>query len=426
MNLNFKTSFYLRSNYVNRDGKSTIMMRIYLEGKRVTLGSTGIAINPLAWDKTKGCMRGRTTEALNVNLQLSNIQQTLLSIYNRMDPESDITLEKIKAEYQSISKEITTIMQLFNKYDDDLRQQIDVKICRTTYLRYEKCKERLQEMMKKQYKRSDLMLNEVTPLVVHDFEVYLRSKTPLGHNQVIKSMKLFKTIVLFGKKLGLIAHDPFIGVKFHLQPVDRGYLTEEEVYAIMNKEMPIKRIELVRDIFIFACFTGLAYVDVANLRKENIVTLNGTDWIKSSREKTSTPINVVLLDIPKRIIAKYENDPRNKGMLFPIFSNQKMNAYLKEIADICGIEKNLTFHLARHTFATMALSKGASIESVSKMLGHTNIKTTMIYARITDKKIEHDMNELAGKLSLFEGPANNIMFKEKSVNMKKGKSTGTV
>lgn len=183
--------------------------------------------------------------------------------------------------------------------------------------------------------------------------------------------------------------------------MNRGFLTDEEVLQIVNKELNIPRLELVRDIFIFSCFTGLAYIDVANLTPDNIVMLGGKEWIMTKRQKTSVETNVLLLDIPKRIISKYSHQTYRDGKLFPILSNQKTNSYLKEIADICGIKKNLTFHLARHTFATMSLSKGVPIESVSKMLGHTNIRTTQIYARITNKKIEHDMEQFADKLGKF-------------------------
>ena len=177
---------------------------------------------------------------------------------------------------------------------------------------------------------------------------------------------------------------------------------DEEILKIANKELTIPRLELVRDLFLFSCFTGLAYIDVANLRREHLVTMNGKTWIMTRRKKTKVESNILLLDIPKAIIEKYSPSTIPKdGELFPILSNQKMNAYLKEIADVCGLQKRLTFHLARHTFATMSLSKGVPMESVSKMLGHTNIKTTQIYARITSKKIEHDMEQLAGKLDKF-------------------------
>lgn len=192
-------------------------------------------------------------------------------------------------------------------------------------------------------------------------------------------------------------NDPFTGFKIHFAPTDRGFLTDVEIEALMKKEFPVKRLEVVRDIFIFSCFTGLAYVDVSNLTKKNLVVLDDKLWIMTKRQKTDVPSNILLLDIAHSIIKKYDGVDKN-GRLLPIMSNQRTNSYLKEIAALCGIEKNLTFHLARHTFATLALSKGVPVESVSKMLGHTNIKTTQIYARVTNKKIEHDMMQLASKL----------------------------
>ena len=186
-----------------------------------------------------------------------------------------------------------------------------------------------------------------------------------------------------------------------MEPVDRGFLTDEEILRVANKDLGIQRLELVRDIFIFSCFTGLAYIDVANLTPDHIVTMDDKQWIMTKRQKTSVETNVLLLDIPRAIIAKYSHKTYRDGKLFPVLTNQKTNSYLKEIVDLCGIKKKLTFHLARHTFATMSLSKGVPIESVSKMLGHTNIRTTQIYARITNKKIEHDMEQLSEKLGKF-------------------------
>ena len=214
-------------------------------------------------------------------------------------------------------------------------------------------------------------------------------------------MKTLKTITIYAQKRGYLLHDPFLNHRFHLEPVNRGFLTDEEILKIANKELGIQRLEQVRDMFIFSCFTGLAYIDVSNLTPDNIVMLDDKQWIMTKRQKTSVETNVLLLDIPKSIIAKYNHKTYREGKLFPILSNQKTNSYLKEIADLCGIKKNLTFHMARHTFATMSLSKGVPMESVSKMLGHTNIKTTQIYARITNKKIEHDMEQLADKLGKF-------------------------
>ncbi len=239
--------------------------------------------------------------------------------------------------------------------------------------------------MHEKYARSDLKLSELSYPFIYDFDVYLRTSVGQSRNTAIKTLKTFKTVILLGRKLGVLHHDPFINHRFHLEPVNRGFLTDDEVVRIANKAIDIPRLELVRDIFIFSCFTGLAYIDVSNLTPDNIVTLDDKQWIMTKRQKTHIETNVLLLEIPKAIIAKYSHRTYRDGKLFPILSNQKTNAYLKEIADICGIKKNLTFHLARHTFATMSLSKGVPMESVSKMLGHTNIKTTQIYARITNQ-----------------------------------------
>ncbi len=161
-------------------------------------------------------------------------------------------------------------------------------------------------------------------------------------------MKTFKTITILGQKMGVLHHDPFLNHRFHLEPVNRGFLTDEEIMRIANKDLSIGRLELVRDIFIFSCFTGLAYIDVANLTPDNIVTLDDKQWIMTKRQKTNVETNVLLLDIPKAIIEKYSHKTYRDGRLFPILTNQKTNAYLKEIADICSINKNLTFHMARH------------------------------------------------------------------------------
>ena len=176
--------------------------------------------------------------------------------------------------------------------------------------------------------------------------------------------------------------------------------------------MASPRLDLVRDIFLFSCFTGLAYIDVANLTEDNIVELDGRKWIMTKRQKTNIATNILLLEIPGMILEKYR-PVRKERKLLPVISNQKMNGYLKEIADLCGIKKHLTFHMARHTFATMSLSKGVPIESVSKMLGHTNIRTTQIYARITNKKIEADMIALGAKLDIFEREAKSVVGNRK-------------
>ena len=377
------------------------MLRIYLNNERLSLGSTGISVKSSQWDKEKERIKGRTTEALNTNLQLDNIASGLQSIFRRIEMSDVVSLERIKSEFLGKKEEIDTLMQLFEKHNGDVAKQIGVSVGKATLQKYNVCKRHFSEFLEKQYKRSDLKLTELTYVVIREFDLYLRTEVGQNANTATKMMKTFKTITLLGQKMGVLLHDPFMNHRFHIEPVNRGFLTDEEILLIANKDLGISRLELVRDIFIFSCFTGLAYIDVSNLTPDHIVTLGDKQWIMTQRQKTSVETNVLLLDIPKAIIAKYGGKTYRNGKLFPMLTNQKTNSYLKEIADICGIKKNLTFHLARHTFATMSLSKGVPMESVSKMLGHTNIRTTQIYARITNKKIEHDMEELADKLDKF-------------------------
>ena len=397
----FRVVFYLRSNYVNKEGKTSVMLRIYLNNERLSLGSTGISVKSSQWDKEKERIKGRTTEALNTNLQLDNIASGLQSIFRRIEMSDVVSLERIKSEFLGKKEEIDTLMQLFEKHNGDVAKQVGVSVGKATLQKYNVCKRHFSEFLEKQYKRSDLKLTELTYVVIREFDLYLRTEVGQNPNTATKTMKTFKTITLLGQKMGVLLHDPFMNHRFHIEPINRGFLTDEEILLIANKDLSISRLELVRDIFIFSCFTGLAYIDVSNLTPDHIVTLGDKQWIMTQRQKTSVETNVLLLDIPKAIIAKYGGKTYRNGKLFPMLTNQKTNSYLKEIADICGIKKNLTFHLARHTFATMSLSKGVPMESVSKMLGHTNIRTTQIYARITNKKIEHDMEELADKLDKF-------------------------
>ena len=397
----FRVVFYLRSNYVNKEGKTSVMLRIYLNNERLSLGSTGISVKSSQWDKEKERIKGRTTEALNTNLQLDNIASGLQSIFRRIEMSDVVSLERIKSEFLGKKEEIDTLMQLFEKHNGDVAKQVGVSVGKATLQKYNVCKRHFSEFLEKQYKRSDLKLTELTYVVIREFDLYLRTEVGQNANTATKTMKTFKTITLLGQKMGVLLHDPFMNHRFHIEPVNRGFLTDEEILLIANKDLGISRLELVRDIFIFSCFTGLAYIDVSNLTPDHIVTLGDKQWIMTQRQKTSVETNVLLLDIPKAIIAKYGGKTYRNGKLFPMLTNQKTNSYLKEIADICGIKRNLTFHLARHTFATMSLSKGVPMESVSKMLGHTNIRTTQIYARITNKKIEHDMEELADKLDKF-------------------------
>jgi site-specific recombinase XerD len=215
-----------------------------------------------------------------------------------------------------------------------------------------------------------------------------------------KMIQNLKKMVIFAHNTGIIQHHPFTGYVMSLNKIDKGYLSERELKIIISKQFDCLRLEHVKDIFLFACYTGLAYIDIANLKEDNIrQSFDGNMWLIGKRGKTGISYNVPLFNIPLMIIEKYKGK-FPYGKILPVISNQKLNSYLKEIADVCGITINLTFHIARHTFATtVTLANGVSIESVSGMLGHSNIMTTQIYARITNEKIRKDTQYLGEKFS---------------------------
>lgn len=377
----FKSVFYIRGNYVNKEGKSAIMIRICLDGNRINVGTTGICVDPEKWDTKRQQLRGRSTEVYHVNKQLDGIRNELDAISEKLDSEDKLSLEAVKMVYQGIDEDYNTIGKLFNKYISNVIEKTGVTLSKTSYSKYALCRQRFMDMLEKKHHCKDMPLTELNPTIIEDFYIYLTSEVGHCNNTAVKTMKTMRTVILHGIKMGVLHNDPYLGVHFHMDDVDRGYLTEDEIKAIMEKPFHLKRLELTRDLFIFSCFTGLAYIDVKALKPENIVNLNGVEWISSKRIKTGTKISVVLFEGAKLIIEKYKNAPRKKGHVFPIYSNQKTNDYLKEIATACGIDKDISFHMARHTFATLTLSKGVPIESVSRMLGHKNIKTTQIYAR---------------------------------------------
>lgn len=406
MKSTFKVLFYLKRNAERKDGRMPIISRITVNGK-IAQFSTKLEINPKDWNVDLGRALGRSSDAQRINSLLEQIKSSVHQIYHeQLRRDNNVTSEKVKNEFLGISENHETLLNLFQKHNNDVLSLIGISKSKATYQKYEVTRKHLEAFIRTKYHLSDISIKEINHMFISDFEVFLKTACKCGDNTTAKFMQFFKRIIIIAKNNGWITADPFVNYKIRLKKVDRGYLTQEEIVAIMQKKFATKRLEQVRDIFVFSCFCGLAYIDVKKLREENIRTsFDGNLWIMGKREKTDVSFTIPMLDIPKSILDKYKGTLPNK-MILPVPSNQKMNAYLKEIGDLCGINKELTFHLARHSFATLTLSKGVSIESVSKMLGHTNIKTTQIYARITDAKIGNDMAEFAGKLRGMESTFN--------------------
>jgi len=379
-----------------------VMGRITVNGQAVQFGAK-VEISPKLWDTKTGKAVGKTQEVIELNGILESIKATMTKIYRELqEKETTVNAERIKNIFFGIEIQQQMLLELFQRHNEDVEKLIGISKSKATHQKYEVTRKHLTNFIKEKYNRSDVAIKEIDYIFITDFEVYLLTTAGCNANTTAKFMQFFKRIVIIAKNNGWIKADPFANYKIRIKKVDRGYLQQKEIEAIMAKKFPTKRLDQVRDIFIFSCFCGLAYIDVKNLRENNIRTsFDDKLWIMGKREKTGVSFTIPLLDIPKRILEKYKGTlPEDR--ILPVPSNQKMNAYLKEIGSVCGIEKDLTFHLARHTFATLTLSKGVSIESVSKMLGHTNIKTTQIYARITDAKISHDMNAFAGKVRGME------------------------
>ena len=395
--MKIKILFYIRKNHRNRFGAHAIMIKIGFHGSYSSMGSIGMQVLQEHWDPRNKKVKGKSQQALGVNQKLRFVGSELIKIGAEV-PMCDDSLYKVKDIY--LGKALTksdSFFKHFDKFLDDLKVQIGKGKTLTTYQNYLVTRKHFADFLQEYRGRKDIAPGELDQMMINDFDIYLRTKLSMRQNSASKTVRFLKTVVLWMIRCGAIERDPFTNYRFQWKQASRDFLSEEELTSIMEKKFVTPRLEAVRDIFIFSCFTGLAYIDIANLRESDIVTMNGERWIVTSRHKTGVSCNIPLLEVPQKILQKYEGKDK-KGRLLPILSNQKMNAYLKEIADVCGIEKNLTCHVARHTFATLMLSLGVSMESVSRMLGHTNIKTTQIYARITNQKVSKDMKAISNHI----------------------------
>ena len=393
----FNVTFYVRTNYQNKQGQSSIMTRISLNGKYLSVGATGVNVEVGKWNKENGRVKGYSQQAKQINARLNEISTILSNIFSQHEKDEHLSLDMIKSIYLGKSRDLTSFLEYFDKFLDDLKVQIGKGKTRATYQKYLVTRNHFADFLVENRGRKDIAPGELDQMMINDFDIYLRTKLSMRHSSASKTARFLKTVVLFMIRCGAIERDPFVNYRFQWKQASRDFLSEEELKRIIEKNLATPRLEAVRDIFILSCFTGLAYIDIANLKASDIVTRNGERWIVTSRHKTGVSCNIPLLEVPQKILQKYEGKDK-KGRLLPILSNQNMNAYLKEIADVCGIKKNLTCHVARHTFATLMLSLGVSMESVSRMLGHTNIKTTQIYARITNQKVRKDMKAISNHI----------------------------
>jgi len=290
------------------------------------------------------------------------------------------------------------LIPIFQEHNNRMEKLIGKEYALATLKNYKTCLAHLKKFLWSFYKKSDINIKKIEPAFLNDFDFFLRTVAKCNNNSTVKHSKNLAKILKICYHNNWIEKDLVTYYKGKFNEVTANFLTHEEITTMQEKDFSGQGLNLVRDIFIFSCYTGLAYIDIYNLTKDHISKgIDGNLWIMTNRQKTSTASNIPLLPIPEEIIRKYENHPiaLQSEKLLPVYTNQKINEYLKTIADNCEINKKLTFHAARHTFATtVTLGNNVSMESVSKMLGHKSIKTTQHYAKILDKKVSEDMASL--------------------------------
>lgn len=352
----FKVLFLIRRNQVNKDGKCAIIIKITVDGEYERLNST-LSIEPDLWDAAASKAIGRSSKIAECNKRIEDMRHVLKEhYYDLLNRHGYVTAEMVKNAFTGVTAKEESLVTLYLQHLEDTKKLIGISKANPTYQKYERMYRRVVEFMKKKYNITDIPLREIKYQFIVDLEFFLRTEYGYSQNTTYKCMKFFKQVINKAIRAGLIFVDPFNGYKISVQRVDRGFLTEDDLKKMMDKEFASKRLEHVRDIFVFACFTGLAYIDLANLRVDNIQKMfDGRLWIVTHRQKTNTKVTVPLLPPALKILKKYEGKYLD-GQLMPIITNQKLNCYLKEIADICGIEKNLTFHLARHYELSLSLN----------------------------------------------------------------------
>ena len=393
--------FYVKSSKATKNGLLPIYQRITINGVRIEL-STSKFVEKSKWNTTAGKIKGNSEEARLINSHLDILKAKVYETENWMiNNNLEINAQTFKNKLLGIEERQRKLLIIFEDHNKKMKELIDKEFSINTYKKYKTALNHAKDFLNYQYSIDDISIKRIDIAFINDFDFFLRNIKNCSNNSTIKYIRNFGKIVRQCYVNGWIDTDPFLNYKGKVREIERVYLNQEEIETILNKEFKVKRLSLVRDIFVFSCFTGLAYIDVKNLTKSHIsIGIDNEKWIFTHRQKTESASKIPILPVTQMIIDKYENHPQsnNENKLLPILSNQKMNAYLKEIAAICEIEKELTFHIARHTFATtVTLTNGVPIESVSKMLGHKNLRTTQHYAKVLDKKVSEDMKILKEK-----------------------------
>ncbi|MGO3181490.1 MAG: site-specific integrase [Aequorivita sp.] len=383
-----------------QNNRALLYARVTVNQKRVEI-SLKRKVSLDLWDSKNKKVLGNSTEAKQINQYLEESRVQLFQVFQDLKFRGElITAKKIKSKYLGEDESSRTLLELIEYHS----KKIENTHASGSIRNFDVTESYIHKFLEKEKKTSNIYLKHLDYKFLCDFERFLHAyyskghKRKMSHNTVMKHIQRLRKMVTLAYHLEWIDKDPFRRWKMTFEKKERDFLTVNELSNLETYDLPIERLERVRDLFLFSCFTGISYVDVIKLTNSNILKgMDGNNWIITHRQKTKTKIKVPLLETAQLLIKKYENHPMAliSETLFPIITNEKVNLYLKEIADAVGIKKNLTFHMARHTFATtVTLSNGVPIETVSKLLGHTKLATTQIYARVLEEKLSQDMNAL--------------------------------
>lgn len=395
---------YAKTTKANAAGQLPIYFRLTVDGQRFEFSSKKF-IEKSKWSSELSKMKGSSEEARTINSYLDLMKSKVFDIQMELiHKNEELSLENFKSRILGTHQRERMIIPIYQNHNDKIEELIGNGYAYGTLERFKISLKHLEEFILWKYNVSDISINKIDYAFVTEFEFYLRSVKKCNNNTAVKYVRNFRKIIKICLDNDWLDKNPCSRYEGKMKEVERDFLTEEELTRIYNKRFSSERLTLVKDIFIFSCYTGLAYVDVKGLKRDHIgIGIDGEKWIFKNRQKTDTKSKIPVLPIAAEIIKKYENHPRclNDDTILPILTNQKMNGYLKEVGDLCDISKEITFHMARHTFATsVTLTNGVPIETVSKMLGHKNIQTTQHYAKILDKKVSEDMKILRDKFSL--------------------------
>ncbi|QEC74579.1 site-specific integrase [Mucilaginibacter ginsenosidivorax] len=399
----FGLMFFLKQPKNKEEDNRFVYLKITVDGKAVEL-STKRRCEKSKWNVHAGRALGTKESTRELNQYLDSFERQVFQVKRCLnDSERTVTAMAIKDILTGNIEKPKMIMEVFQQHNDQMKALEGIDFAAGTVERYHVSLEHTRSFIKWMYKADDKPIKELDHEFISQYAFWLKTVRKCNHNTTMKYLANFKKVVLICVKNRWLPGDPFANFKLTKKPVEKAALTESELIRIIERKFISERLDIVRDVFVFSCYTGLAYADVRNLKRSDIRKgLDNKDWIFVKRQKTNSPSNLPLLAQARQIISSYSKHPKcaDSGLALPVLTNQKMNAYLKEIADLCGINMELTFHIARHTFATtVTLNNGVPIESVSKMLGHASIKQTQHYAKTQDYKISKDMLQLAKSLN---------------------------